>query len=269
MNQDLLKDSLQSILSQFGDFALKLLAALAIFIIGYIIAKFVYKAIIKILESVGIDKLADKLKEIDFIEKSKVKIIPSKIIAKVIYYVIMLIVLVAASSAVGLEVISEQIAKVIDYIPKLFIAFILLIIGLIASNMVKKLIHATLKSFGVSSAKMLSEFAFIFLLINVLLTALAQAEFDMTFIGNNIMLVIGGLILAMAIGYGLAAKPIAANIISSYYSGKKIQLGDTIKIRGHVGTIIDKDNTSFTIKTNSEKIIFPLGILTSEEFHLL
>ena len=71
----------------------KLIAALIFYLIGRTIAKALAKGIRKMLKKVGVDKLADRLREIDLLGKSNFKIVPSEFFAKIIYYIFLFIII--------------------------------------------------------------------------------------------------------------------------------------------------------------------------------
>ena len=131
------------------------------------------------------------------------------------------------------------------------------------------MVHTGLTSLGVSSAGILSSVVFYFLFINIVISALSQAEINTEFLAQNISIIIGGVIAAFAIGYGLASKDVMSNMIASFYTGKQFQIGDKITIDGVTGVISNIDKSSLTIKTETGRVMFPLNKAVNQkvEFH--
>jgi len=109
----------------------RILGAVVIFIVGWIIAKIVAFVIKRILSSIGVDKLAEKLNEIEFIEKSSFNIVPSalllttlkslgvpsaKMISIFIFYFIFLMSVITALTQVGIDTdfISNNLSIIIS-----------------------------------------------------------------------------------------------------------------------------------------------------------
>ena len=261
--------SVQQFLNQIWAFAPRVIMAIIIAIVGIIISKFVSKMLRKLLEKIKIDQFGAKLNEIDFIQSANLDIKLSAILSKVVYYFMTLIFLIMASDILAMPAISNLFADLFNLIPKLIVGFFILIFGVLMSDMIRKLVETTLNSIGVSSSKIVASFLFYFLLINVVVVAIAQAEVNTDFLQQNISILIGGGVLAFAIGYGLASKEVMTNFLSSFYSKDKVHIGDFIEIAGEEGEVIGIDKNSITLAANGKKVIFPLSILMSQKVTIL
>lgn len=252
-------DTLQQFLSQIYSFAPRVIMAIIIALFGLFIAKLLAGAIRKLLEKIHIDKLGQKLNEIDFIEQTNMEIKISGIISKIFYYFLSLMFLIMAADILAMPAISNLLADAFNLIPKLIVGFFILVFGTLMSDMIRKLMETTLASMGVSSAKMVASFVFYFLLINVVVVAISQAEIDTEFLQQNISILIAGAVLAFSIGYGLASKDVMSNFLSSFYSKDKFQIGDVVGIEGEEGEIIDIDRTSVTLASEGKRIVVPMS----------
>lgn len=260
--------ALTDLISQFVSAVPNIVGALVIFIIGLIVAKIIAKIITRALEKIQIDKLGDKLQEIEIVDKSNIKFKISAILGKVIYYFLLLFFAVFATDILGMPAISQIVTDAFNFIPKVIIAMIILVIGLLASDAISKLIYTTCNSLGIPSAKLLSTFVFYFLFINIFILALTQASINTEFLSQNISIIIAGAILAFSIGYGFASKDIVANLLASFYSKDKFQLGDVITVEGDKGQITNIDRSTLTIQGQDSKIIVPLSKLTNQKVEI-
>lgn len=260
--------ALNGMVSQFVSAVPKIVGALVVFIIGLIIARIISKIITKFLQKIQIDKLGDKLQEIEMVDKSNLKFKISAVLGKIIYYFLLIFFAVFAADLLGMPAVSQIVLDIFNFIPKLIMALIILVIGLLASDGISKIIYTTCNSLGIPSAKLLSTFVFYFLFINIFILALTQANINTEFLSQNISIIIGGIILAFSIGYGFASKDIVANLLASFYSKDKFQLGDTITFEGEKGQITNIDRSTLTIQTGDRKIIFPLSKLTNQKVEI-
>ena len=241
-----------------------LVGALLLLIIGLIIARLIRKFLRKILAGVGIDRLANRLNEIDLFYKNNIKIVPSRIIPNVIYYLLLFIFIIAATDVLGMAVISNLMGQLLNYIPNAIAAFIVLVIGLIVADVLKNVIKTTCESLGIPAAGVISAAVFYFVFINIIMMALKQGNIETDFIEQNISIILGGIIAAFAIGYGLASKGLVANFLSSFYNKEKVAVGDIITIDGVKGEVVEITNLHLTLRSGNTKTIVPLSKLTTE-----
>lgn len=240
------------------------LSAIGVFIIGFIVAKLVRRLVKTLLLKIKIDKLTDKLNEIEIISKANMKILPSVVLSTILYYFILIIFLIAATDILKMPTISKFLEQIINYVPKALTAIALMVIGVLFSDFVRKMVYTAGKSIGMPAARIISTVVFYFLFLNVFISSLAQAGIDTEFIQANLTMIIGGIVVAFGVGYGLASKDILSNILASFYN-KKIHEGDYITIGEYTGRVERIDQTDIVLVADAKKIIIPLAKLTRED----
>ncbi len=168
MNRQSLNDMWSSVLL----FVPKLLGFLAILIIGYFVAKLIAKVVDKVLERVGFDRAVEKGGIRKALAKSQYD--PSDILSKVVFYALFLVVLTYAFNVFGPNPVSALLASVIAFLPKIFIAIVILVITAAIATAARELVVATLG--GLSYGNMLGNLAAGAILFIGLFMALDQLE---------------------------------------------------------------------------------------------
>lgn len=246
------------------------LGSLGILLSGWIIARIFARLIRRVLSRLGTDKLAERLNEIEIVHKSNIKIVPSTLFSKLVYYLLMLIVLMAATDMLKMEAVSNLVNDIINYIPNLLMAMLVLAAGILVADAIKNAVFAAARSLAIPAAGVISSVIFYFIFINVVMMALSQAKLQTGFIESNISIVLAGVVGAFAIGYGFASRNIVASLLSAYYNKEKIKTGDLIRIEGIEGQIIAVDSTSFTVRTDQGRlVVIPLHKLNTEIYEIL
>ncbi len=246
-----------------------LIGAIAVFLIGWLLSKMIAKVIRKLLGRVGIDKLAERLNEIEIVYKSNIRIVPSILLSRIVYYMLMLVVVMAATDVLKMEAVSKLVNDIINYIPSLLTAMMVLAIGILAADAIKNAVHTACKSLAIPAAGVISSVVFYFIFINVLMMALSQAKLQTGFIESNISIVLAGVVGAFAIGYGYASRNIVASLLSAFYNKDRVKTGDIIRIEGVEGQIIAVDSTSFIVRTDDgRQVVIPLHKLSSELYEI-
>jgi hypothetical protein len=199
--------TLQNGLAAVIAFVPLLLLALVILIVGLIVAKVIQKALSKLLTRVGFDRAVERGGIKKALERSKFD--ASDIVAKIVYYALVLFVLQFAFGVFGPNPISDLLGAIISYVPKIIVAIIIVIIAAAIAAGVKTLIQGTLG--GLSYGKVLANIASIFILFLGVTAALNQvgiADTVTTPILIAVLAIIAGVVIVGA-GGGLI-KPMQA-----------------------------------------------------------
>jgi hypothetical protein len=154
----------------FMTFIPKLLGALVILIVGYLIAKLIAKAVNAVLERVGFDKAVERGGIKKALAKSKYD--ASDIVAKLVFYAIFIPVLSMAVGALGIQALEQPLAAFIALIPKIIVAIVLVVIGAAIAGAVKSFITNALG--GLSYGSILANAAAVLILFGFVKSALDQ-----------------------------------------------------------------------------------------------
>jgi hypothetical protein len=260
---------LKSLLLRFVNAIPNIVAATAVAIIGMLFAKTVGKIIERVLSGIGIDKLAAKLNDIDVVQQYNIQFKPSRVIGQIFYYVLLLIFLTGATEILGMPAVSQLIADLINYVPNIISAMIVLVIGLLVANGLKSIVYSTCKSIGIPSSNLVSNFVFYFVLLTALISALSQAKIDTDFVKANLSIILGGGVAAFALGYGLASRDMMSNFLASFYSRRHFNIGDTVKVGETIGIIVYEDNTCIKVQSDERLVVIPLSKLMRQEIEIL
>ncbi len=242
--------------------------AIAILIVGWLVAKIVSKTLEKIFVTLKFDKLGEKINETEFATKANFKIRVSIFLSKLIYYLLLLIFIMMATDILGMAIVSEMVSDLIAFLPRLLSALILFILGIYLAEFVKNVVLAACTALGIPSAKVIATFVFYLVFLTLTISALAQASIETSLITSNLTVILGGVILAFSIGYGFASRDTMANFIASFYSKNKVKIGDMISIDGSTGRVVAMDSISLTLQAEGKIIIIPLKKLTSEKVEI-
>jgi MFS family permease len=179
----------------------KLALFLIILIVGWIVAKLIAKAVDKILERVGFDRAVERGGIRRALERSKYD--ASTIVSKIVYYGLLLIVLHFAFGVFGPNPVSELIAGVIAYLPRLFVALVIVVVAAAIAAAVRDIVSNALSGF--SYGRMLGTLVSVFILGLGIIAALNQLGIALTVtmpVLIAILATIGG-ILVVGVGGGL------------------------------------------------------------------
>ena len=165
-----MRDALRDGLSTIAEFVPKLALFLVILVIGIIIAKLIAKALNALLERTGFDRAVERGGIKKALSSSKMD--ASDIVAKLIYYTLLLFVLQLAFGVFGANPISRLIEDVIRFLPSLVVAIIILVVAASIAAAVKGLLENMIG--GLSYGRTLANIASAFILFLGVIAALNQ-----------------------------------------------------------------------------------------------
>lgn len=253
--QEILTKTVLTILDQTIAFFTNLVVAIVILLIGFLIAKLVFTIIKKVLAKTGFDKIGESFGKIGIIKQTGIEIKLSTVISKGLYFYILLVFITVAVQILGVASLSNVFTSLVNFVPQMVVALVVLMIGVVISDALKNLVISICQSFNIPSGRLLGNIVFFFLLIIFVINTLGQIGINTELLQSSFNIIIGGIILAFGAGYGLASRDLMANILSSFYTKNRYKEGQIIKIDDVKGTILKMDNTSITLKTEDATIV--------------
>lgn len=247
-----------------------IIGAILILLLGWLFAKLVSGGIGRLLKVVKFDKLAERIKAGPLLEKANIRLAPSALIGKFVYWILILLVITTAADTLGWSAVSEEISKLLSYLPSLLSAIVFFIVGVYIATFARDVIQGATKTLGISTGRTISSFVFYLLFLLVSLTALGQAGIDTTLISSNLLLIIGAIMAAAAISYGIASKDVLSNILAGFFSRRTFMKGEIIEIDGQRGEIIEVSNIAVTLKLNEEEsLVVPAHQLITNKVKII
>ena len=266
--KDVMLNSLTSMWMEITNVFPNIIGALVVFIVGWIITKIVVRIIKKVLKLAKVDKIDDKLNEIEIVEGKELNFDTVKVISNFVKWLMYIVLLITASDILGLEIISTQISELLSYLPKLFAALLIFILGLLFANFVKNGLKSLFESMDLSGGKMISQVVFFLLLTFISITALNQAGIDTAIITNNINMIIAAFLLAFAIAFGLGAKEVVGKLLKAFYARKTYEVGQKIQFNNKTYTVDAVESILVKLKNEEGILIVPINEIVENQVQL-
>ncbi len=222
---DVFNASLQNLWWGVVQFAPKFLIAIVFFIVGWLLGNILARAIEQVFGALRIDKLFASVGADNFFRKAGMNLNTGHFIGQVAKWFVVIVFLLPSLNLVGLDYIASFLKDdVLGFLPRIFVAALVLIIATVVSEGTSKAIVAGAKSMSLSSAHLLGAVAKYSIWIFAFIIALGQlgiAEYYMSvlFTGVIAMLALGG-----ALAFGMGGKDAASRFIS--------KLGEEVSHKG-------------------------------------
>jgi hypothetical protein len=165
-------DGLDRAWGNTAEFIPKLGGFLVILFIGYIVAKVVAKIVSAVLERVGFDRAVERGGIKQALANSNYD--ASSLVGKVVFYTVFLLALQMAFGVFGTNPISDLLTSVVAYLPKVFVAILIIVVAAAIAAAVKEIVEASLG--GLSYGRGLALAASATIVTIGLFAALSQLE---------------------------------------------------------------------------------------------
>lgn len=199
----------------------QLLLALGILMAGVPIARMVEKGAEAFLRRIGFDRWMQEGGVTEALERTGSRLRPSTVIAKLIFWAVMLLVILLVANALGLVIVSSLFAELLAYLMNVGAAVIIVVIGLVLGEFVKDLVLASAGAVhGVPTLARAAKAAVIVLAVFMALEQLQIAE-DIVLVAFAAVMIAGA--LATGIAFGLGGRDVAAEVVREWYERSRIR----------------------------------------------
>jgi len=209
----------QGFMEGFVPFLFELIVAILLFIIGWFIAVFIGRIVAEILKKLKFNQIFEGGVWKEALEKADLKMDAAGFIGAIVKWVLVIVALwVALGFIDSLEPFTVLLGKILGYLPNVVIAAFIFVVAVIVADLLGKFIRAAVESIRVGyghAVELIVKWAIIFF---AFLAILQQLEFVAAeWIFTLIQIVIGGIVVAFAIAFGLGGKNVAAEILENLY----------------------------------------------------
>jgi len=149
------------------------------------------------------------------VERTGVHMRPARVVGKLLFWLVMLVVILLASSALGVQNVNDVFANLVGYIPSVFAAIIVIVFGMLLGEFVRALILAS--AGGVEGVPTLAKLAKAVVITISVFMALQQLGVAAEIVTTAFTLILGAAALAFALAFGLGNTRLAGEITRRWY----------------------------------------------------
>jgi hypothetical protein len=210
---DVFVASLTSFWTQLAGFVPQLLAAMLLLFVGWLLANVARTGVTKVLDLLHFDRLAERTGIEAFLKQGNLDVSLSRLLAKLVYWIIVFIVMVTVANSLGLHMVADLFNKIVLYIPNIIVAILVLVFGILVARFINRMMFAYLNNIGVQGALTLSTLAEYGVIVFVVFVALEQLEIGTNLLTAAFQIGFGAIGLAFALAFGLGGREWAASVI--------------------------------------------------------
>jgi small-conductance mechanosensitive channel len=246
-----------------------LLGALVLLLVGWLVARLVQFVIGGLLRRLRLDALTERVGISRMLSNASLDPSVANLLARLTYWLILFIFVLAAAESVGLIGISEMLNRLVGYLPNVLAAALILLLGSLIAQVVGDALRGMANQAGVAAGPALGQIVRYTLLVFTIILALGQLgiQTDLLTIAASALVI--ATTFALALAFGIGSRDLARNIMAGYHAKEAFQEGQQLSVRNHSGQLLSIGPVKATIKTKDGVVSLPNSVLTEEEVTVL
>jgi flagellar biosynthesis protein FliQ len=218
---DMLLEPIRVFLRQVGEMLPRMVLALLILIIGWLVAKAMRFAIVRGLRAVNFHVVTERAGLDGFLHDGGIESDTTEILGMLVYWLVILGALVIGFNTLGLAYVTDLLGRIILFVPKVMVALLILAFGAYFARFIGNAITAYCRNIHIQDADLLGRLAQYAIVTFVVLIALDQVNIGGDIVRQSFLIVLAGLVFALALAFGLGGREWAAELLERWWPRRK------------------------------------------------
>jgi hypothetical protein len=214
---DMLVDATREFLHQTAAFLPKLLLALLVVAVGWLLAKVVRFAVERALRAINFNVLTERAGTDNFLKQAGMHGDTTTLFGLVAFWLVIIATLVIAFNGMGLTYLPDLLGRAVLFAPKLLIAMRIMVFGSYCASVVGNAVQNYCLDARIADADVLGRLVRYAIMLFVVMIALSQVEVGGDIVQRTFLIILAGIMLAIALAFGLGGKEWAAALLQRWW----------------------------------------------------
>lgn len=210
-------EPLRALLVQVGAYLPRLGVALAIALAGWLLAKALRFAAVKALRALNFHVLTERAGVDEFLQQGGTRKDTADIVGLIVFWLALLAALIVASNGLGLTQITDVLARVLLFLPRLLVGLLVAVFGLYFARFVGQSVAAWCRGEGIGDAELIGRGVRYAIVTFVVLIAIDHLDLGSGLVQQTFLILLAGVVFGLALAFGLGARERAAEMIERWF----------------------------------------------------
>lgn len=233
----------------------KVVGMVVVLVVGYLVARVLDRAINMLAQSLGLETAAERSGLAASMKHVGIKQNVPTILGKIAFWLTLCVFLTAAFNTLGLEKVSAAMDTVVAYIPKVLVATVVIVIGLLVAGFLRGVIATSADRVGIGYAQNLANGCYYVLALMTFIAAFDQLQIQIGLLKEMILIAFAALALGFGLAFGLGGREVMGGILAGYYTRQRLQTGDRVQVAGFEGTVREVGPVATVIETEEDGLL--------------
>jgi len=198
-----------------------LVLVLAVFLIGWLIAKLLCFLITGLFKKIKIDKLVEDSGFKGLLEKGNITKPVSELLGIAVYWIMLLVVIFVALMAGNIPIPSNVISQLLEFIPKFVLGIIIFILSLSLGKFFKGVVQTSAANAGIDNPDFLAKVTETGIIVFGTVLALQIIGIATSFISSVFNIVLAVFCFGAALVFALGSKDLIKGWLEGYFQRLK------------------------------------------------
>jgi len=248
-------ESFSELYQQFILLAPRAVSALVVLIVGYFVARLVGRLIVTFSERIGLQKAAERGGVVESMKDVGIERTVPQIIGAIVFWLLVFVFLMTAFKIIGLPGVTTAMEQVVQYIPKVLVATVVVVVGLFLATFLRGVIATSADHVGISYAQQLASGCYYILALMVFIAAFEQLEITFELLNYAILIAFAAVAVGFGLAFGLGGREVMSGILSGYYVRQRLQAGDLVSVAGFEGRVREVGPVATIVESEEEGLL--------------
>jgi hypothetical protein len=214
-----------------------LVATLVIIGVGWLVSRLVAAVAERLLRQTGLDRAVARIGVAETLREGGLARSPSHIVARLVFWVLMLTFLLSAVETLGLTAVTLTIDRLIGFLPNVIAAGLIFVLGLLLARLVRNLVSSAAAAADLSQAIRLGAMAHGVVALVAGVVALQQLGVETGIVVTVITAIVAAISVTAGVALALGARPVITHILAGHFLRQSLPSGGSIEIGGQRGVV--------------------------------
>jgi hypothetical protein len=214
---DIWLEPVREFLREIGGMVPRLALALVVVLAGWLFAKAIRFGVEKALRAINFHVLTERAGTDHFLQQGGLRGDTTTLFGLLAYWLVILAALIIAFEWLGATYITQLLQRIELFAPKVLVSMLVVVFGSYFARFVGGAVTAYCLESRIPDADLLGKIAQYLIMAFVIMIALTQVEVGGDIVQLTFLVILGGVVLALALAFGLGGKDWAAALLERWW----------------------------------------------------
>jgi small-conductance mechanosensitive channel len=179
------------------------------------------------------------------------------VIGGFVFWVVLIFFVATAMETLGLPVVTASLSRVAYYLPNVLAALVVIFAGLIVGKVVGNAVARTATGTGMAFGPAIGATVRGTVILVAAVVAIEQVGIQADLLVVMLAVIVGAGLAGAGLAFGLGARTAVSNIIASHYVSQAYRVGQTVRVAGVEGQIVQTTPTAVFIAAAEGRVLVP------------